>query len=436
MQFVINSYDKNYNLLYFLKLSLGVLLFRLSLDFVYINHISTIFNYTGFINDFQLEKYVYSWIILLIFIPIIFTLHSKITFSSMILILLGYLSIVPFTTMVAYYPFNTAYIGVNVLYWIMVYFFYKVIPAIRLNHIKKDKYVELILYIIISIFLINIIYISWRYTGFRFTLDIYNVYDLRSESSSFTLPIIVSYLYSAAKAVNPILLIYFLSRKKYRITFVIFIIQLLSFSINGSKTVLFSTIIAVIIYWIYNVKYIRSIPWLLFILVIISSLEIFILNTMLLLAFIIRRLLFVPNLLNYNYYDFFSVNSPDYLSQSFLRYLGIESDYPPIDNMIGAIYYNEPEMGANNGLLSDALANLGWIGLIVYPLLLVVILKILDACAEGLDKRIYIISAITVTFILISSFLSTALLTHGIVAICIIMYLLPRTTVHKRNEGV
>ena len=102
--------------------------------------------------------------------------------------------------------------------------------------------------------------------------------------------------------------------------------------------------------------------------------------------------------------------------------------------MLGNIYFQRPEMAVNNGLIGDAFANLGWIGIIVMPLLIVITLKILDACSEGLDIKIFIMSAVTITFIFISSFYFTILMTHGLIAVCFILYLLPRDYELNRNE--
>lgn len=423
----INNYK--INIKFCIKLVLGIFLFRIALDFVYSEHVSTIFRYTGFISEFDFSRYVLSWFILILFIPLIISLHKKIYFSSMIVILLFYLTLIPYTTMIAFYPFSMGYIVNNTFYWAMLFLFYKLVPEIRFNRLNSDKLVGLMIFGIIGIFSATILYISWRYTGFRVTLNIFDVYDLRSEVRTFRLPTIVSYIYAASKAVNPILLVYFMSIKKYKMSLAIFLIQILSFSINGSKTVLFSIFLAAFLYWYYSDKYISKIPWLLFLITTLSSFEILLKDTFFLVAFVIRRVFFVPNLLGYNYYDFFSVNTPDYFRQSFLRNFGFQSPYIAIDNMIGSIYYNKPDMAANNGLISDAYTNLGWIGLIVMPMLLILILKVLDACAEGLDKRIFVITAVTMTFILISSFLSTALLTHGLLAVCLILYLLPRKEV-------
>ena len=94
--------------------------------------------------------------------------------------------------------------------------------------------------------------------------------------------------------------------------------------------------------------------------------------------------------------------------------------------MIGEVYYNNPNTAANNGFISDAYLNLGWIGIIIMPFIIIWSLKFLDACSDGLDIKIFILSAITMSFIFISSSFFIILLTHGFIAVCIVLYLLPR----------
>lgn len=411
-----------------ITLTIGIFLFRFLLDISYYKLIGPIFEYSGFRYSFNFSRYILSIFILMIFIPIIIRLNRKVSFSRITITVLVYISLVPFTTMVAFYDFEINFVIQFVIYWLILLITYLLFPKLKLVEIKKEKITDFVLKVIIFLFFITIIFISWRYTGFRITLDIFNVYDLRSEASSFKIPTLLSYIYAASKMINPVLIVYYMSIKKYKMTSFIVLIQLLSFSINGSKTVFFSTVLSIILYWIYNNRYILRLPWLLALIPFIGGIEYYIMKSYNIVNFIIRRVFFVPNLLNYYYYDFFSKNTPDYLKQSFLRHFGIESSYPPIDNLIGELYFNKPNMGANNGLFSEAYSNFGSLGLFIMPFIIVFAFKILDACAEGLDSRIFIVSSCILAFIFISSFFFTILLTHGFIALCLILIFLPRKT--------
>lgn len=410
----------------YVKLVLGILFFRLLLDFIYSEFVSTVYGYAGFENGVNNGAYIFSIIILMAFLPLIIQMHHMVTLSRIILLFFAYCTFIPFTTMIAFYPFAISYIIENIIYWLLLFGTFILMPHIKVARIKNDSLVNIILCMIILMFFGVVVLISWRYTGFRISLDILNVYALRSEASAFDMPTILTYIYSASKIANIVLTVFFLSRSKYAPAAFVFLIQILSFSIDGSKTVLLGTVLAVLLYWLYDHKYIARLPWLFSLLGIAGLMEWYLNKTYLVLSLTIRRVMFVPNLLNYNYYDFFSSNSPDYFQQSFLRYFGFDSAYSGIGHLIAVVYYNSPEASANNGLLSDAYANMGFVGIFIMPFVLVLMLKILDACAEGLDIRVVVVSGIMIAFTFVSSFFFTIMLTHGLMALCVILYLLPR----------
>jgi hypothetical protein len=135
----------------------------------------------------------------------------------------------------------------------------------------------------------------------------------------------------------------------------------------------------------------------------------------------------LPNLLDYQYFDFFSVHQPDYYHQSFLRHFGFQSHYDlNIPFLIGKEYYNNPEASANNGLLSDAYANFGFWGVFITPVLVICTLKFLANAAKEIDLKIVMVPIVYVCFLLMSTALNTALLTGGIVMLWLFLFLMPR----------
>ena len=135
----------------------------------------------------------------------------------------------------------------------------------------------------------------------------------------------------------------------------------------------------------------------------------------------IRRVMIVPNQLGEYYYDFFTLNVPDYYRSSFLRHFGFRSPYQMeglkgFTYVIADKYFGKTDMNANNGLASDGLANLGIVGCIVMPILIITVLKLFDRCTGNLDKRLLIVVAIYISYNLLSTTLTTCLLTHGLIA--------------------
>ena len=419
------SFDKNN-----LYTKVWCVVYRILLDICYIKFVVPHFEYSGFTLHFSFLNYILSVVLLFFGIWMFGKFSIQISFSKMIMLFLILISFIPFTSMVGLYSFTIEYVVANTVYWMVLSWLMVSIPTINIPPIKRDRMLYIILLVVVAIFAMTVVYISWRYTGFRLTFDIFNVYTIRRESATFNMPKILEYIFAATKAVNPILLLFFLSIRKRGIAAIIFGIQILSFSINGSKTVLVSTVISVFFFYIYKERMIKRLPLIMTCMMLLGLVE-ELFSSSLITTFLIRRVMFLPNLLNFNYFDFFTTHEPDYFGQSFLRYFGASSHYPEIDHMIGRIYYGKTSMGANNGLISDAFANLGWVGIFIMPLLLVFVMRLLDASVKGLETRIYVVSAITISFILISSFLLTTLLTHGLLVIIVILFVLPRKDINN-----
>ena len=410
------------------------IIYRCLLDYVYRKYAHPIIEYVGLTYEWNIVKLLISWVLLLICFPTMKKCVARAKFSHTIMLFLLFLAYIPYTTMAAFFGYEYGFIAVCSAYWLWFFLLFNYLPDTE-GTFSLSVNSDLILSVIEGIFAVTILFISWRYTGFRFTIGLSDVYSYRAEAKMASMPTALSYVFAASKAVNPIILVYFLHKRKLVTTGLVAIVQILSFSVNGSKTVLLSTVCAVVFYFIYNERILKKIPVLMSGLSLLTWLETAILGSNLLLAYIVRRVLFVPNQLGAYYYDFFSKNPPDYYKQGFLRLFGAQSQYStPIDNIIGANYFGKPNMGANSGLISDALANFGLAGVIIMPLILVIILRLLDKCAEGVDKRLYISTSIIIAFIFISSFLPTVLLTHGMIALGLVLMIIPRSANNPESE--
>ncbi|SFS78964.1 oligosaccharide repeat unit polymerase [Halolactibacillus miurensis] len=406
-----------------------IIIYRLMLDFIYKGSIVTSFGYYGFKNHNSPLHYFFSWILLLVFAPVITKIFRwKTSPSKIVILFLLLLSFVPFTTMLGFHSFTNTYYIANIIYWLSLLIFTKVFANVKFLEYKRfnKSLNNTVIWIMSAVFLSVVIFISWRFTGFRLNFNLFEVYEFREEAGNFNLPTIISYLYSASNAINPIILVYALIKRNHFLAMFIIFVQMLSFSINGSKSVFFITLLSIFVFMFFKSTFFKKIPQYFTLLGFAAILETGILKTSLITNFIIRRVNFVPNLLNYYYFDFFTKYQPDYFQQSFLRYFGFQSNYTRIPNLIGMEYFGRPGMAANSGLISDAITNLGLVGVIIAPMVLAIILKIFDDVTIGLDNRIFIIPSIYISYVLISSFLFTSLLTHGFFAMMFIFYFLPR----------
>jgi hypothetical protein len=102
-----------------------------------------------------------------------------------------------------------------------------------------------------------------------------------------------------------------------------------------------------------------------------------------------------------------------------------------IQFLMGGYSIGDFSARANNGLFSDAYMNLGVVGVLIYPIILAVYLRILDGAANGLPDRIMPVIVIYVAFVLLGMTFTSALFTSGLLPLIFLLYSLPRKSSEK-----
>ena len=405
---------------------LGIILYRILLDYNYISIISPLYNYAGFLNQSSAQSTIISYIALLILVPFVLPMYKLVKLSANIVVLLFLASYVPMTSLMRFIPMEQRFFILYLAYWIIFMFFYYIIPSITFSN-EKPKRSESILWILLILYIGSVLFVSGRYFGFRLHFSLSDVYDLRAEERALNLPTILRYLLPAAGNILPVLLVYFLYRKKRMTALIIGFVLLLDFSIGGHKTVMFNIFLCFLGYWFYNFKRISLYSWVLTFISFLSIVENKLLSTFWISGMGIRRALYLPSQLNYDYYNYFSKNEPDYFRQGILRWFGFSSPYKEgIQSLIGYHYYGNIETNANNGLFSDAYFNFNAIGVLLFPIILIIIFKLFDTFSEGLNSKLLILPILVCTTSFISGTFSTALLTDGILLLFVTLYFMPR----------
>ena len=243
-------------------------------------------------------------------------------------------------------------------------------------------------------------------------------------------PTLFKYFLAALLVFCPLILSKFMYEKKYLFSILFIIIIYLDFSIEGLKSIIFLSFVAICIHLLHKIKLLHYIPIILSILLILS----FALNDTLKTAvsFIIWRSIFVSSGIDYQYYTFFNIFDPDYYRNSFLSRFGFESPYSTssVDIAVGE-YFNPDIDGirANNGLLSDAYANFGSIGCLLYPIMLIFYIKLISACAKYTDEKYLRISAVVFFFAIIATFIPATFFSTGIAYL--MLFLLAFSNIRK-----
>lgn len=407
-------------------LNLGLFLFyKVTLDVAYYFFIADIFAYEGYYANLNLIRLTISYI--LVFLSYISLPKSVNNLSSFIVWMLNLISYIPMTSYFAFTNAGTQYMFAVAFFWIFINLALRKSPnitfEIRIKSNESNK-IFIFLCLILSLYVIVMLYINF---GIKINFDLGKVYEIRSEYKEVKFPFSGYFVSWLAYIIYPVLLSIFTVKKNIIKALTIILLQLYLFFVTGMKAFLFAPVFVLCLMWIVT----RKTPFQYMILGLIGAIITGILtysffNDILVLSLFTRRMLFVPARLYFIYYDYFSKHEITLLSHSVFK--GI-FNYPyelkPV-NLIGYVYFDRAAMSANTGIVGDAYMNFGYAGLVFWGVLLIIILKIVDYCAKGLDKRIGIAAMAMPVIALTNSALLTSLLTHGILLSIFILYLLPR----------
>lgn len=416
-------------------LFLIVCLLRLILDYIYCKIVSPYYDYLGLTVSNSIVRLICSWIMTFIFyylIKILSNLDAEKHKGSIVLMILLCCSAIPTTTIVAYFDVDMYFILYNLIYWILIVLFYRLnFKRAKISILKVRS--NLFIYIVAIIYMVAILLICLRYTGFNISFDLSNVYEARSAFKTDNIPTILQYLFFSSTVIFPIILIYALNYKKNILAISMVIFQLFAFFADGRKSTLFMLFLTVIGYYAIKKFNNKMVPFGILIITFIGFAEYLIFHSSFIVNYLIRRLFLLPSYLQYAYYEFFSINTKDFLAQSIFGRIGLKSVYDePIPLVIGKNYYGGSY--ANNGLFSDAFSNFGFLGVLVYPLLIASSLKYLDQCSDKLSIGLCIGVIFTASYTLLSTSFFTVMITHGFIICCIVINLMPRFRKAKKDE--
>lgn len=404
------------------------MVYKLLLDLCFFIYISPLWNsihYGGYVSQpFSLIVYILSWLALFLFNVMINKSNSK-SFSFLVIVFLYCISFIPFLVMFGFSVFELNYIIVNMIFWfilLLLYIVYTKRRILSINNVENYNFNYnrlLIIIIILSLFITGYFgYIN----DFKINLNLKDVYTLRSQAKQMSIPSVLMYLMGFFRMIIPIGIIISIDKNRYLILCFFILCVLLNFSFDGGKAVLFISIVAILMGIVF--KYNLNIPFLSNLLVLVGFIDYYFFNNFVFL-FIIRRLMFVPNLINSYVYDYMVLNSPNYFMH-LTRFLGIKNTFRDINYIIGDIYFRAPLMSANSGLIAEAMWQFKYLGIVIYPIILIVTLMLLDKSTKGISKHIYFISALETAYYINNSAYFPLLFSHGLVLFMLTLFLCQR----------
>lgn len=410
-----------------LKFTILVCGYRILLDVSYA-YLDQVFSYQGlFLNKRTAFSNTLSWILLFSCIPAFKRVFDDRTISGNILSVLILFSVIPTITAISYRSdYDTSYIFLQCVYWVVMFVCWSNIDVIRitsLNRIRSERFHFFVL-IVLSV---SVVVYSYINTGLRLHYDLIEVYDIRAEARTFEAPFPLNYLVSLADNMLPFFAVYALFQRRYAVLFVTLLVIYVNFSVAGTKQIMFTIFLGFSGYFVFrDFGRARFLVVAALALAAISMVQSLYFDSNTLTTLFAYRVLFIPAELHFSYFSYFQVNDILYFNQSILKWLNVGPEQENIQFVLGEYSIGEFSARANNGLFSDAYMNLGGVGMLIFPPLITLYLRILDGSVEGLDPRILFVITLYVSFVLLGMTLTSALLTSGLIFVVFLLYSLPR----------
>ncbi len=408
----------------------GTLVYFLLLFWVDLRFITTHYEYSGFVNSFEIIKFILSLFTILLFSLLLKTnskSYSAYFYKCIIMFLVLVPSLVHFSVTGGYYFYFVTVLACFVVFLVL----YLKLPSLHLFSFNSRQLVKLLTMLVV-LFIVSIVLMGgWRY----FNLDLLKVYEYR-RSAAANLPSTYVYWGSIiSKIITPVIIVLSLQNKMRVYTFVAIVCAVLQFALLAHKGVLFNPFVAIFVYFFLNkADVIKYILWGLITVCLFSVIDFYLYefypqySSGLLSSLFARRALMVPPLLNDFFIQFFSENKLYYwcASKVSLGLLGCPYEVTA-PFVIGQEFFGNIKISANTGWIGAGFSNMRLGGVVFYSVLLGLILALLSAFERKLGRKVVVTTSLLIVFnLLTSTDIFTGFFTHGLFYLFLIYLILPR----------
>lgn len=408
-----------------------LLVYRSMLDFTYVTQLSPLYSYSGFTTDITPIGYCLSWLMLLTVLPLVAGIQGQEDRPSSVLVtMLNLIYFIPMTSYAGCKGSSYLFMISALVYWLVLLVLQLWMPSFALKRLPHRR--GKLLFTVLTVGAVLLVMgISGVYTGFRLKLNLSDVYDVRAEAAAYDMPTILSYALSWMTMVLSVLILYWLQAKKYLAVLGLVVVYFFYYSIGAHKSVFFFLFLLLACYILYRSWMFRWSAGLLSLGVMACWLMEAVGGFLLPMAVFVRRFMYTPVRLSETYATFFSQHPINLLRNGIMARFGFEPVYSTgIAALIGE--FNGSGANANNGMLGDMYANLPVIlGIVLFPLILVIIFRMFDLAASTLPGKIFVSFCVFFAASFSNSAWPTVLLTHGFLMACLLLYLFP-----VNKEGV
>lgn len=412
------------------------LLFRVVLDIMYVYYISRFYAGDFPLNANSLHRMIESYAIaLMLTILIVSSLYHRWRPSGIVLVLYFVVVMLPLSSLYGLADAHAAFVYAAAGCFAVLIAVTEILPKIRLPRPGRD----LVYLGMTAVSGISAYVYGWlALTGGleRLSFDLLSVYEVRAEYVQTLGPYMGYFVPWQAYVINIFVLCYALERRNYLLLCLTAIMQLLLFGMTGHKSFFLALLLVCGVYIVWQRKNAISFIILGASLLTLASYAYFLISgNEFVSSILIRRLFFVPASLHVIYYDFFSQpEHPFYmLSDSILRPF-IQNPYGISMPKVIAFTYWDKDFWPDVGYLGDAYGNFGFLGMLIFSIILGVVLRIVDSLGSRLPSHIVAAMISMPAMALTESAFFTSMLTHGLILAILMLWMFSK--IMARDERV
>lgn len=389
--------------------------------------------------NYNVETMVIAWGVFLL--VLIFTFYYKVKKHndsiSLLLIVLFYLYYIPMNSISYLQNRSLGFLILSSIFWCCLVFISEVKLSFNGKKLQSDIQVDTgrlvnskAFYLICVAMDVACILYVYKYNGLKLTLDIINVYDARA-SYVGTTSIFESILENFGGGFLITLSMYLgLKYRKYFLFIVGLFAQVALFSAARQKGTLLIIGIVIAIFLLDKLKGLKMfkpiVPFGIFALCLVALIEYLVVGSNLIFTLFIRRLMFIPAWLNSLYYDFFQTHKLLLFSQDvfLVERLGVNVYDDSILSMINNTYFSGYMASPNTGLFAEAYMHFGIVGTVVFPIMDIVLLRLLFGCMNHYDEGIRLLVVLEVAIMAVNLPLTSGIFSVTFYFIIPITYLI------------
>lgn len=420
-----------------MRIEILILLFKVILDFTFVDAVSPLFSYAGLTTDINYYKVAGSYIVLLALTLVLPKRYTKP--SDFALIILFIFIIIPILSLWGFQDKSSTFVALATGSFglLALAMRIRIIPNITLPDIANGKIIYLFASTLLIMFVFGELFVRGGLNNLN--LNFRMIYDLRSSFKEHLGSGFWAYIYiCGGKSILVVFIAWTLWHKRWKFASVAIALEVLLFAISTHKEFVFYPVMIIFVYGCDRLHlklldaFVVSLCGLLIGSIIIGAMT----GDYLALSVFANRSFFEIGYNHYSYYSFFQHNPFVLWSNSFLSSFITYPYNQPIPLIIGYHRYSTTVSAYENaGYIASGYMQCGAIGIFLYTALVAAILKLFDWLARN-RLQVGLATAVTAVSIyqLVNIDVLTSLLTGGVALNLVALWFIGSRSIPRRSS--